>query len=99
MQAYIAQIIYRIKCSAQGIEQYDEQHRVLFAGDEREALYQAQLIAREEEATFVDRHGRAVSWELAAIKDLQPVDIQHGALLFSTIKEIEPIAAPVWSEA
>ena len=99
MQAYIAQIIYRIKCSSQGTEQYDEQYRLLNADDERDAHSRAQLVAREEEATFVDRHGRAVSWELAAIKDLQPVEITHGSLLFSTIKEIEPIAAPIWSEA
>jgi hypothetical protein len=98
MQAYISQIIYRIKCATEGLEQYDEQYRLVYAADERDALARTQVMAREEEAAFVDRHGRTVAWELVAIKDLQPVEIRHGSLLFSAVKEIEPIAAPVWAE-
>jgi hypothetical protein len=99
MQAYVAQIIYKIKSSAKGIEQYDEQYRLLFAEDERMALNKAQILGKEEEAAFIDRHGRAVSWELVAIKDLQEVQLDHGSLLFSTVKEVEPIAAPLWAES
>lgn len=96
MNPYTAQIIYRIKCESIGTEQYDEQWRLIFAEDDRDALYKARVIAKKEEATFVDRHGRTVQWELIAVKDLQSVDLAHGALLFSSVKEVEPIAAPLW---
>lgn len=98
MQAYVAQIIYKIKSSSKGTEQYDEQYRLLFATDEREALNKAQIIGKEEEAAFIDRHGRAVSWQMVAIKHLQQVQLNDGSLLFSTVKEVEPIAAPLWAE-
>ena len=99
MQAYTAQIIFKIKTSSTGTEQYDEQWRIIYATDERDALMKARTVAKEEEVTFIDRHGRPVSWELVAVKDLQPVEIKHGALLFSAVKEVEPLAAPVWVEA
>lgn len=96
MNTYISQSIYRIKCQGTGTEQYDEQWRIIFANDEREALHKAREVAMDEAVTFIDRHGRTVSWELIAVKWLQPVDLQHGALLFSAVKEVEPIASPVW---
>ncbi len=96
MNPYTAQIIYRIKCESIGTEQYDEQWRLVFAEDERDALYKARAIAKKEEATFIDRHGRTVTWELIAVKDLKPVELTNGALLFSSVKEVEPIAAPLW---
>ncbi|HLO69706.1 MAG TPA: DUF4288 domain-containing protein [Flavipsychrobacter sp.] len=98
MKAYTAQIIYRIKCDGVSTEQYEEQWRLVFADEIREALFQARVVAKEEEATFVDRHGRTVSWELVAVKDLQEVDVKHGSLLFSSVREVEPIASPLWSE-
>lgn len=99
MQSYVAHVIFRIQCASPGLEQYDEQWRLIFADDEREALNKAIVVAKEEEATFVDRHGRTVSWQLVAVKDLQPMEMKQGSLLFSNVKEVEPIAAPVWAEA
>lgn len=98
MKAYTAQIIYRIKCAGVSTEQYEEQWRLVFADEIREALFQARVVGKEEEATFIDRHGRTVSWELVAVKDLQEVDVKHGSLLFSSVREVEPIASPLWSE-
>lgn len=99
MNPYIAQIIYRIKCESIGTEQYDEQWRLIYAGNERDALYKAKVVAKKEEATFVDRHGRTVRWELVAVKDLQPASLEHGALLFSAVREVEPVTPPMWEEA
>jgi hypothetical protein len=96
MNPYTEQIIYRIKCESIETEQYDEQWRLVFAENDRDALYKARVIAKKEEATFVDRHGRTITWELVAVKDLQEVDLEHGTLLFSYVKEVEPIAAPLW---
>lgn len=97
MEVFTAQIIYRIKSGSSNTEQYEEQWRLVYAEDEYEALEAAREIGKEEEATFVDRHGRTVCWELVAVKDLQQVHLKQGAILFSTVKEIEPIAAPLWT--
>jgi hypothetical protein len=77
-------------------EQYEEQWRLIFAENERDALRQARELAGKEAAVFPDRHGRIVSWKLLAIKDLQETSLEHGTLLFSVIREAEPVAAPVW---
>lgn len=98
MNAYIAQIIYRISCIDVHCEQYEEQLRLVFADDERIALEEAKRIAALEECSFVDRRGRRVTWQMIAVKDLQQVDLSNGSLLFSTVKEVEPIATPLWEQ-
>lgn len=98
MKSYTAQIIYRIKCNGTTTEQYDEQWRLIYANDEREALFHAKAIAQEEEMAFVDRHGRAITWELVAVKHIQEVALSNGVLLFSELKEAHPVASPVWSD-
>jgi hypothetical protein len=97
MKTFVAQIVYRIECEDQSTDQYEEQWRLIFAEDETLALKAAQLVAKNEEATIIDRHGRTIIWKLVAVKDLQPIEIGNGELLFSVVKEIEPIAAPVWT--
>ena len=97
-QAYVAQLIYRIRCAGVYDEQYEEQWRLVLAEDERAALKAARSIGANDEAIFTDRQGRMIQWQLVAVKDLQPVTLEHGTLLASAVREIEPVAAPVWSE-
>ena len=96
MKTFVAQIIYRIECEEQPTDQYEEQWRLVFADDETHALKEARNMASNEEVTIIDRHGRTIIWRLVAVKDLQPIEIGNGELLFSVVKEVEPIAAPVW---
>jgi hypothetical protein len=96
MNTFVAQIIYRIVFEEVLTEQYEEQWRCVFAADEREALEEARRLAKEEESSFLDRHGRIVNWKLVAVKDIRPFSVENGALLFSVVKEVEPVAAPVW---
>jgi hypothetical protein len=98
MKSFIAQIIYSIVCEGINTDQYEEEWRLLYADDREAALLQARKIAETEEETLIDRHGRAISWKLLAVKDLREIQLDNGALLFSTIKEVEPIAAPVWAQ-
>jgi hypothetical protein len=98
MKTYTAQIIYKIECDGIKSEQYEEQWRLVFAEHDMAALEEARRIAKDEEATFVDRHGRTVRWKLLAVKDLKELNVEQGALIFSVLKEVEPIAAPLWSE-
>mgnify|MGYP003937355137 CR=1 FL=1 len=96
MNTYAAQIIFRISCEHVATEQYEEQWRLVYAHDEKTALEEVKQIAKTEECTFLDRHGRKVTWKLIAVKDMQPVSLENGAMLFSSVKEVTPIATPVW---
>ncbi len=97
MTSYTAQIIYRIECEGLPTDQYEEQWRLVYAANEREALLEARITGKNEEATFIDRLGRTICWRMLAIKDLQPIELKNGGLLFSMVREAELVAAPVWT--
>ncbi len=96
-QSYVARLIFRITCAGIFEEQYEEQWRLIFADDEREALAAARSLGSAEEDSFTDNRGRTIAWQLVAVKDLQPVTLSHGSLLASVIKEVAPVAEPVWA--
>lgn len=97
MKSFTAQIIYRIECEGLPTDQYEEQWRLVYAENEETALSEARNAGRSEEATFIDRHGRTICWRMLAVKDLQPVDLKNGGLLFSVVRDAELIPAPLWS--
>jgi len=97
MRAFTAQIIYRIECDGQFTDQYEEQWRLVFADDAQGAVTVARDTGKAEEAAFVDRHGRTIFWRMLAVKDIQPVELANGSLLFSVVREAEMIPAPVWA--
>jgi len=96
MKSFTAQIIYRIDCEGQPTDQYEEQWRLVYAEDENAAVAQAREAGRSEEATFIDRHGRTICWKMLAVKDLQPVELKQGGLLFSQLREATLMPAPVY---
>lgn len=98
MNHYIAHIIYRIKCTGSDVQQQEEQWRLITAADEEQAISEAVRLAKSEETSFVDRHGRCISWQFLAVKTVQYTDLSHGAVLFSSIREDVPVALPVWTE-
>ncbi len=99
MNSFTAQIIYRIECEGMPTDQYEEQWRLVYGSNEEEALQEAREAGRKEEATFIDRHGRTMCWRMLAVKDLQPVELTNGGLLFSMVREAEMVAAPLWAAA
>lgn len=96
-QAWLAQIIFRILCEGVQTEQYEEQLRLVYAPNEADALKEARRVAQTDEAVFTDRQGRMVTWQLVSVKSLQPFSLDHGALLFSQVREVEPLSAGIWS--
>lgn len=96
MKSFTAQIVYRIECDGQHTDQYEEQWRLVFAENEEQAVIEARNSGLGEEATFIDRHGRTIYWRMLAVKDLQPVELVNGGLLFSMVREVQPVPAPVW---
>ncbi|MCF8449498.1 MAG: DUF4288 domain-containing protein [Taibaiella sp.] len=97
MKSFTAQIVYRIECNGLHTDQYEEQWRLVFAEDEQNALAEARVAGLGEETTFIDRHGRTICWRMLAVKDLQPVELVNGGLLFSKVHEPELVAAPIWA--
>ena len=97
MRSFTAQIIYRIECEGQPTDQYEEQWRLVYAEDEQQALAMARESGQNEESTFIDRQGRTMCWRMVAVKDLQPVELKNGGLLFSMVREVEMVAAPLWA--
>lgn len=98
MRTYASQIIFSIKCDGKFTGQYDEQWRLVFADDEQTAIEQSKDIGKEEGKVMVDRHGRTICWEMIAIKDIQELELGHGALLTSKVVDVTPIAAPIWEQ-
>ena len=97
MKTFIAQVIYRIECEGLPTDQYEEQWRLVHATDPQHALEEAMKMSKEGEMTFIDRHGRTICWRMLAVKDLQPIELKNGGLLFSMVHEAELLAAPLWS--
>ena len=97
MKSFTAQIIYRIECEGLSTDQYEEQWRLVYADNEELALKEAREAGKNEESTFIDRHGRTICWRMLAVKDLQPVELKNGGLLFSIVHEAEMVAAPLWA--
>jgi hypothetical protein len=97
MRSFTAQIIYRIECEGLPTDQYEEQWRLVYAEDEKQALSMARESGKNEESTFIDRQGRTMCWRMVAVKDLQPVELKNGGLLFSMVREVEMVAAPLWA--
>lgn len=98
MKTFATQIIYSIKCDGTFTGQYDEQWRLLFADDEQEAIEQAKEVGTQESSIIVDRHGRTISWEMIAIKDVKEVQLGHGSLITSSVIDVTTIAAPIWTK-
>lgn len=97
MRTFTAQIIYRIECEGLPTDQYEEQWRLVYADDEERALAEARKAGKNEEATFIDRHGRTMCWRMLAVKDIQPIELKNGGLLFSMVREATMVPAPLWA--
>ena len=97
MKSFTAQIIYRIECEGLPTDQYEEQWRLVYSENEEQALTEARKAGKEEESTFIDRHGRTICWRMLAVKDIQPVELKNGGLLFSMVREAEMVPAPLWA--
>jgi hypothetical protein len=98
MKSYTAQIVYRIECEGMPTDQYEEQWRLIYADNDSTALTSAKEAGKNEETTFIDRHGRSICWRMLAVKDIQPVELNNGSLLFSMVREATLVPAPLWAE-
>lgn len=89
MHPYFIKLLFRV-VQVQPEIQFEEQFRMIYAGNKDEALIKAQLIGEKEEETFLNIHGEVVSWEFSGISGIQCItSMQDGTEFFSRTLEIE----------
>lgn len=92
MNWYLAKIVYRIHCGADGdaYAQFDEQLRLIAATNETSAFEKATSIGIQEQDIFLNQQQKLVQWEFINVSELyQLSDLIDGAELYSRIQETE----------
>ena len=89
MNWYLAKIVYRIICGeGNHTPQFDEQLRLIKAGDEFQAFQKAQLLGEREQDNFLNAAQKPVHWKFINVSELHKLDdLIDGAEMYSTIRE------------
>lgn len=91
MNWYIAKVVYRIICGeGNHPAQFEDQLRLVSAGDEEAAVAKAHDIATNEQFSFVNNRQQQVEWRFVNVSELIKVsEWVDGAELYSTINEVD----------
>lgn len=91
MNWYLVKIVFRIVCgNGDHSPQFDEQLRLVAAGDEQEALRKAENMGRNESDAFVNTKDQLVQWKFINIAELYIINgFIDGAELYSRIYETD----------
>lgn len=91
MKWYLAKLIYQIICGdGEHTPQFDEQLRLITAGDGEQALDKAVAIGQGEAETFYNRKAQLVQWQFVNVSELHPLnELIDGAELYSRISEAD----------
>ncbi len=91
MNWYLAKIIFQIICGkGEHTPQFDEQLRLISAGDEDEALQKAKSLGEREQETFLNAHGKVVKWKFIDVAELIRLSTMvDGAEVYSHIQECD----------
>lgn len=98
MKPYVAQLVFSIKCDGITTGEYEEQLRLIYAANDAESIEASKVMAAEEDIVFSDTQGRKIRWEFVAIKDIQPLQQEHGHLINSSIYENIALVSPLWEK-
>lgn len=91
MKWYLAKIVFQIICgNGAHAAQFDEQLRLIAAGNEAEAFDKASAIGNNEEESFYNHKQQPVRWRFINVSDLYPLnDLADGTELYSRINEVD----------
>lgn len=91
MNWYLAKMIFRIICGdGNHTAQFDEQLRLIVAGNKDEAFQKAQLLGGKEQEMFYNNNQQLVQWQFISISELYQLnDLIDGAEVYSRIEEHE----------
>lgn len=95
MKWYLAKIVFQIICGdGQHQPQFDEQLRLIAAGDESKALEKACDIGLFEQDAFYNSEQKLVEWKFIGVPELFPFGkLTDGAELFARTEEPEDVGA------
>jgi len=99
MNWYLSKLVYRIVCGdGKHLAQFDEQLRLITAGNKEEAFLKAQAIGKKEEEAFYNSKQQLVKWEFVNISELYLLsELIDGAELYSRIEEKENAEAYMYT--
>src|SRR5689334_8199041 len=99
MKWYLAKFVFEFVCGeGQHTAQFDEQLRLIAAGNKEEAFTKAQKMGKQEQETFFNRKDQLVQWQFINISELYLLsDLIDGAELYSRIEEKENADAYVYT--
>jgi len=89
MNWYLAKIIYQIVCDEGDHQsQFDEQLRLIYAGNKDEAFYKAIKVGEKEQDVFLNTKQKLVQWKFINVSELYKLgEMIDGAELYSRIEE------------
>ena len=95
MNWYLTKIVYQIICGhGAHTPQFDEQLRLICAGNEEEAFNKAVQIGHSEEEVFRNAENDLVQWKFINIAELYRLSqLIDGAELYSRIQETDDAAS------
>lgn len=99
MNWYLAKIVFRIVCGeGEHTPQFDEQLRLVAAGNKEEAFQKAQDMGQQEEDTFYNRKEQLVQWQFINVSELYRLsELIDGAELYSRIEEKDNAEAYIYT--
>jgi hypothetical protein len=91
MNWYLGKIVFRIICGeGQHTPQFDEQLRLITAGNEQEAFEKAMLIGEKEQDGFYNQEQKLVQWKFVNVAELYKLSgLLDGAEVYSRIQETD----------
>lgn len=90
MKWYLAKIVFRIVNNEHGVQQFDEQLRLIEAYDDHQAFIKATQIGKQEEETFMTQAQKTLKWLFVNVSDLNLIKgFQDGIEIHSFTNETE----------
>lgn len=90
MKWYLAKIVFQIICGdGQHTPQFDEQLRLIQAGNEQAAFEKTTEIGLSEQQTFYNQKQQLVTWKFVNVCELYQLSLVDGAELYSRINEVD----------
>jgi hypothetical protein len=89
MQQYLAKLMFNIDVeNGNNDSQFDEQIRLIESTDFENAFHKARTIGKKEEASFLNKDSKMVSWKFIDVVELFPLkNFKDGEELFSITHE------------
>jgi len=91
MKWYLAKIVFQIICGdGEHMAQFDEQLRLIAAGNDDEAFEKASAIGKSGEDSFYNLKQQLVKWQFVNVSELHHLrQLNDGAEMYSRISEVD----------